>query len=365
MKAKLAYLSSSESWGGLEMNHVRDAIWMRDRGHQVVIICVANSPMEAQALEQNLEVTTIEKQKKYYDFKKAKTLVAEITNKQISHLIVRSTYDISLLASVKHRLKNEIHTTYILGMQLGVKKKNLMHTIRYSYIDTWIVPLAYLAKQVREWTNYKNALHVIPSGLDLNLLKQRPDRKSARQKLQLPENELLFGLIGRFDAQKGQLLLLEAMQETRNKNYSVVFLGEPTKNEGKEYLEKMNEKLEDEDLNSRIHIRPFREDPETFYAAVDWVVMATKAETFGMVTIESIACGTPVLGSNAGGTPDILRNETAGILFNTQDSSDLADKIDKIIDEKIQFNQVALEQMGLDYDYNKICEDFEKAIGLS
>ena len=74
MKAKLGYLCSSESWGGLEMNHVRNAIWMKERGHQVVLLCVKNTPIEKFALSNNIEVTHIEKHKKYYDFKKAKIL---------------------------------------------------------------------------------------------------------------------------------------------------------------------------------------------------------------------------------------------------------------------------------------------------
>ena len=75
---KLAYFCSSISWGGLEMNHLRDAKWMQDRGHKVVVLCVVDSPIEKEAIIQLLSVVHIEKQKKYYDFKRAKTLVGLI-----------------------------------------------------------------------------------------------------------------------------------------------------------------------------------------------------------------------------------------------------------------------------------------------
>ena len=74
MKTKLAYLCSSTSWGGLEMNHLRNAQWMQERGHDVVFFCVENSPIAKDAVERNLSVEIIQKHKKYYDFKKGKEL---------------------------------------------------------------------------------------------------------------------------------------------------------------------------------------------------------------------------------------------------------------------------------------------------
>jgi glycosyltransferase involved in cell wall biosynthesis len=105
-------------------------------------------------------------------------------------------------------------------------------------------------------------------------------------------------------------------------------------------------------------------DVTVFFAAVDWFVMATKAETFGMVTIESLASGTPVLGSNAGGTPEILNGNEGGELFTTLDSTDLAKKIDEIIDNNIQPAPNDLKEMAKVYDHDKVCEAVEKALNL-
>jgi glycosyltransferase involved in cell wall biosynthesis len=98
---------------------------------------------------------------------------------------------------------------------------------------------------------------------------------------------------------------------------------------------------------------------------MDWFVMATKAETFGMVTIESLACGTPVLGSNAGGTPEILDNERGGVLFETQNAMDLALKIDEICEGKHRKETSSLMKMAQAYDHNTICEKVEQALGIT
>lgn len=363
MKYKLAYICGNDSWGGLEMNQLRNASWMKARGHEVVILCLKDSPIEIQANAADIPVITIEKHRKYYDYKRGKQIVKIIQTEKISHLIVRATLDMSIAAFAKSKLKHKLHLSYFMEMQLGVKKKNILHTLRFKYFDLWSCPLNFLAQQVQTMTKFSSKkIKVIPSGLDLSQFALNMDKKSCREQLNLPIDELLFGLIGRFDINKGQLLLLEAMNLCENKNFSIVLLGEPTRNEGDDYFEQMKAVIEKYELKDRVHILPFRKDIEPFYKAMDWFVMASKAETFGMVTIEAMACGTPTLGSNAGGTPEILKFGELGQLFTSMNSTDLAKNIDDIIQNKIHIDSAVLKESAKIYDHHLVCEQVEKAI---
>ena len=364
MKVRLGYLCSSESWGGLEMNHLRNADWMHRRGHDVVVLCIQESPIFKFAKEMELPVILIKQHRKYYDFTKARALKQLVLKEKITHLILRSTRDISIAASVKRKLGTRIQTSYFMEMQIGVKKTNLGHTLRYKYIDVWSCPLNWLKKQVEEFTHFRNQLVVIPSGLELSQFSALPDKDEARKTLELPIEGFFFGLIGRFDKQKGQLLLLEAMSKCRHTDFSVILLGEPTLNEGDDYFKQMKLWIEQHGLEAKVYMRPYRNDTGVFYAAIDWLVMATHAETFGMVTIEALASGRPVLGSNAGGTPEILSNGRGGRLFKTQDSIDLAQQLDMILDEQNDYNSDDLKKIAKVYDHHSICEQVEKVLEL-
>ena len=162
-------------------------------------------------------------------------------------------------------------------------------------------------------------------------------------------------------------MLLEATELAENTDFHVVLLGEPTVNEGGDYFEAMKEKIESENLKDRVTIRPFMKDVSIFFRAVDWFVMATKAETFGMVTVESLACGTPVLGSNAGGTPEILTGGElkGGVLFETLNSKDLASKIDQICQQDIRFEEKDLMELAKNYDHHIVCDGVEKALRIT
>jgi len=363
MNNKLAYLCGSKSWGGLEMNHIRNAAWMAKRGHDVVVIGLAQSPFHQAASEQNLRFISIAEYRKYFDRKGILELLAILKKEAVSHLLIRSNYDMSITASVKRLLKEKLHTSYFIEMQLGVKKTGIHHRLRYRYIDLWASPLNWLYDQVRELTHFKNELVVIPSGLDLSEFIRRPSMADAREQLELPSYGILLGLIGRFDEKKGQLLLLKALNKCTNDNIKIVLLGESTRGEETTYFQSMTRFIVENELDSRVFIQGFRNDISTFYSAVDWVVMASDSETFGMVTIESFACGTPVLGSNSGGTPELLENEQGGILFKSGDAADLAQKIDQI--SKISPPAAkSLVQMASKYDHKNVCLAVEKALNL-
>lgn len=365
-KTKIAYLSSSVSWGGLEMNQLRNAVWMHERGHEIIVLCVENSPFAHQALQYNLYCVFIQRQRKYYDFKAAFKLRTIIRTEGIQTLIIRDTRDMSLAASTKFLSpSSSFKLAYFMEMQLGVQKTNLLHTIRFSFIDVWSCPLHFLEKQVHTMTRFNKAkTRVIPSGLELSNFSSDLSKKAARAALNLPEEKIILGLIGRFDPQKGQLLLLEALEKIQDTRVCVCLLGEATKNEGQAYTESIYEKIKSSGLENRVFIRPFRKDIVTFYKAIDCFIMASKAETFGMVTIEAMASGTPTIGSNAGGTSEILQLGKLGYLFTSLDANSLSETILSFISNPEKINSKRLMEAAKQYDHHQICAEVEKHLEL-
>lgn len=363
MKLSIGYICSSESWGGLEMNQVRNAQWMDGRGHKVVFFGIENSSVHKAVLECSLEFVAIPRHKKYYDQSAGKNLANLLRKHSISHLIVRATRDMSVSAIAKRKLRGELHLSYFMEMQLGVKKTNLLHTLRFKSFDLWSCPLNWLAEQVRTMTNFdSNKITVIPSGLDLSTFGRLKTKEEARKELELPQEPLIIGLIGRFDIQKGQLLLIEALSKAQNKEFKICFLGEPNKEDNSDYANQMEQMVKEKNLENRVFIRPFRKDVTTFYNAIDAFVMATKAETFGMVTIEAMSCGTPVIASNAGGSPEILNFGEFGYLFETLNSDSLAEKLDAFCEHPLKFSPEKLMAETIKYDHVLVCEQVEKEL---
>lgn len=362
---KIGYLCSSNSWGGLEMNHFRNAVWMKDRSHEVVILCVENSPLHERAKQEQIAIILIPRHRKYYDFKAGKNLAKIISEEKITHLMIRDNRDVSVSASAKFFSKKAtFHLSYFMEMQLGVQKTNLLHTFRFRKLDLWSCPLEGLKKQVETMTRMDmSKVVVIPSGLNLATFENKITQSEARLLLDLPADKTILGMIGRFDPAKGQVLLLEALKAVRDKNVCVCLLGEPTRNEGLEYYQQIQTIIQENNLEDRVFIRPFREDIVTFYKAINAFVMASKAETFGMVTIEAMASGTPTIGSNAGGTPEILGHGKFGYLFETLNVKSLTDTIESFL-KSDPISKEVLIQEAQKYDHQRVCRAIENAIGV-
>lgn len=352
---RIAYICSSTSWGGLEMNQVKNAKWMQSFGEDVVVFCHNESPVFRYCEEEQIPTEIIGPHKKYYDFKAASILANQLVSLEIDHVIIRDVRDMSTVVIAKRKAKNRFKVHYFMEMQLGVSKKNLLHTIRFSGLDTWSCPLKWLQKQVGEHTRMNPRKTVfIPSALDLSAFIAPLPKEEALKAMDLPENHFYVGLAGRFDPQKGQLLLLEALTLCSEKEIHVVLLGEPTAHEGTGYFDQMNTFIESNNLRNRVHIRKFRTDIQVFYKAIDVFVMASKAETVGMVTIEAMASNCPVIGSNAGGTPELLDFGKAGYLFEPLNPNSLAKQLVRAYNNELNFEPDFLLNQVKSFDYKQV-----------
>jgi glycosyltransferase involved in cell wall biosynthesis len=80
--------------------------------------------------------------------------------------------------------------------------------------------------------------------------------------------------------------------------------------------------------------------------------------------IEAMACGVPVIASNAGGSPEILDFGKYGMLFEPLNPESLARKIDMFCEEPNAFSPHALQQEAKKYTHDGVCTEVEKLLKL-
>ncbi len=168
-----------------------------------------------------------------------------------------------------------------------------------------------------------NSVHVVPCGVDLSLFtpgssstdcslmvhSQQQARKKLGLKLQQPV--LLFA--GRLDPFKGPDVLLQAAAMMQEEAQIVIVGGDLTGDSELETLRKLAAQLH---ISQRVHFlgaRPQNELP-LLYRAADVTVIPSYHESFGLVAVESLACGTPVVATRAGGLMTVVRHRETGYL---------------------------------------------------
>jgi D-inositol-3-phosphate glycosyltransferase len=351
------------------MNVFRNASWMRELGHIVTVLAVEESTLFKTCREHNLNSIPVVKNKKYFDYKNAKIVGQHVLDLNAAVLWCCDKNDISILSlAKKYRAKNVL-LLYQQNMQLGVAKTSPAHTIRLRRIDLWITPLNYLTEQVRTLTRFPIAkVKAVPLSVDVDqLLSTSPGREKARAHFKLEEEDVVIGMMGRIDPHKSQHLVIESFLSLANDfpNVKVLFVGAKTEGEWDEYYSLIQGQLKDPRIEGKVSLYPFMENTGYFYEAIDTFVMASEKETFGMVTVEAMAFGKNIAGTNTAGTEELLNNEQYGYYFKPGNTDSLTAALKNILENPEVAKakgQKAMEEVAAKYNRKNTSVQIEKYI---
>ncbi len=156
-------------------------------------------------------------------------------------------------------------------------------------------------------------VQIIPCGVDFALFTPH-GRQEARAQLGLDQSRPMLLFAGRLDPFKGPDLLLHAGALMAEKNAQIVIAGGSLT--GDSDLQKLRALAQDLCLSDRVHFlgaRP-REEMPLLYSAADVTVVPSYHESFGLAAVESLACGTPVVATRAGGLTTVVCHNETGFL---------------------------------------------------
>nr|WP_263324814.1 glycosyltransferase [Neobacillus sp. Marseille-Q6967] len=153
------------------------------------------------------------------------------------------------------------------------------------------------------------------------------DRLFAREKCNYPKDSRMILFVGNLLEQKGLIELLDALSLVQEKvsNVELVIIG-AAKNPA--FKRKLDKKINDRHLVNSVHILGPKVQAEIslWMCAADCLVLPAHMEGFGLVALEAMACGTPVIGTNVGGLKSLLQNG-AGVITPVKNPEELANSI--------------------------------------
>ena len=185
-----------------------------------------------------------------------------------------------------------------------------------------VTPSEWLANLVRQSFLREYEVKVIHNGIDLSIFK--PTYGNFRKKYGLEGKKIVLGVASGWSERKGLDVLVQ-LSETLPEEYKVVIVGT---------TEEVDRKLPPNILS--IHRTHNQKELAELYTAADVFANPTREETFGLVNVEAIACGTPVVTFNVGGTSETV-NENTGIVVDCDDFEAMKNAITELTSKEIQF----------------------------
>ena len=195
----------------------------------------------------------------------------------------------------------------------------------------------------------------IPNGIDLKKFKSNQKEINNLQK-KYEINKKLVLYVGRIHKSKGLEYLIRAVKDI---DCQVLIVGRDSGY--KKELEKIAKKL---GIRDKIIFTGAVSEKELVnsYFASDVFVLASEHEGFGLVVIEAMACGLPVIVSDRGSLPYIVNNEKNGFVFGFGNIKELNNKIKKVFEEGKNSKKISLEAKkdSKKCDWDNIVKMYEK-----
>ena len=244
-----------------------------------------------------------------------------------------------LIGAIIKKLYKIYHVATVHGSDVNMVKKNRFLRKIGSFIITnsnkITVNSTFTKNLILDIASRRNEekIKIIPMGIDLDRFTQVSDINL--KKKYTDGNLLLF--VGRLIDWKGAKYLVKAMKdvvETFPKTKLLIVGSGPEKTKLKELIIELNL----EDKVCFIGEIKNTEMPKYYSAAdvfiIPSIVVDGHTEGLGVVTLEAMACGTPVIGSHVGGIPDVIKDGYNGFLVPEKSHEELTKRIIRLLSDK-------------------------------
>ena len=212
----------------------------------------------------------------------------------------------------------------------------------FSQFDRVVSPSRFIARRLEE-AGVDNIV-IRPLGVEIDTFRpERRDRQWLLDRLGLDQDARLLCFAGRPAKEKNVDVLIEAVQKL-GAPYHLVLVG-------------AGSGMPDED---RVISLPYETDPRAvaqIIASCDAFVHANDKEPFGLIVLEAMACGRPVVGVNAGGVAETV-DDTVGQLAARAEATDYAEAVEALFARDIEaIGRAAREKAVSQFAWNRVFED--------
>ena len=161
----------------------------------------------------------------------------------------------------------------------------------------------------------------------------------------VPHDGVNLLVTGRLVATKGQIEAVQAVEHllrTTDRPLHLYLAGDTPPYDSGDYKRELLDYIQAHGLQDRVHLLGDVDDMMALRGRMDMELVCSHCEPFGRVTVEAMCAGLPVIGSNSGGTMDILEHQKSGLLYEPHNVEHLAECISRYLDRPEETASIAV-----------------------
>lgn len=235
-----------------------------------------------------------------------------------------SIFDIGLFLSHKWNVPHIWHVREFAKEDYGLETIFSKRDIKKQYLktDTVIAISDAIAKRVLSYSA-QIIVRKVYNGIHLT---------EEYEKVYFKDNFVRFCIVGAIQPQKGQFDVVKAcklLEEKKIVDYQLYIVGD----RGSDYYQEiLNYISQNKELEEKVFFTGFERDINGFLRNMDIGIMASDFEAFGRVTVEYMANYMPVIGTNSGGTPEVIGD--VGVLYTPHDIISLSNHMAQFMENR-------------------------------
>lgn len=350
------------------MSSVKWARRFHDSDYPSILVTTKGSKVAESARAQRIEVYEINEPRNYLSLSTRKQLKKFFNEKKPSAIFNHLTRDLWHLSPVLKKFPEIKLYNFARMFIRDINKKDLLHKYIYSRLDGMIALSSIQKEFLLDCLPIPEEKYiVIPNAVDTNTFQPRQPNQIIREALGAKScSHILVGLIGRLDELKGHREFVEAAAAVHSKYPETRFalVGANTAFEGESFAAEMKRRVHQLGLESILTFTDHRTNMPEVYNALDIFCMPSYEENFGNVMLEALACGVPSIGTDSGGTPEMVDHKKSGLLIPPKHVEPLANALESLISSPTLRSQISAEARKKAEDCFAVQKVFKKIESL-
>lgn len=323
------HLSSEKSWRGGEQQMAYLIKELSRIGVTTHVMARSGSAFEKWCGENGIPCSGLRFQNDF-DFRSATGLKAYCRSKRfdVIHLHSSRSHGIAVLAAA---LGNKVPLVLSRRVDFPLKSNFLS---QWKYNHPSIKKIVCVSDKIREIVSravkHPGRCVTVYDGIDLMRFAGKGRRGVLHKELGIQENTPLIGNIAALAPHKDYFTFLDTVKILSEKtNARFVIAGDgPLRAEIENRIRSLG-------LGEKIFLLGFREDLENVFAALDILLYTSKEEGLGSTLLDAMAYGLPIVATEAGGIPEIVKNGFNGLTAPVGDSAALAENVIRLLDHDV------------------------------
>ncbi len=334
---------------------------LKQRGHQVWVAAFPGSPLFNEAKKQGLSVFPFSTSS-YFHPKQLVQLTKFIRSQDIQ--IIHSHFSRDLWTIVPALRWSQSRAGLFLTKHIGTQspKRDFVHKWLYARVNRLFANSEVIRKNLIETHPVSpKRVETLHLGIDLQRYRPRPElKKPVRRELGIPPNAVVFAIAGRLQRAKGYFEFIQMAEELATRFGQAYFLliGGASRGEEKE-AERIRERAASSSAANRLIFTGFRPDVERILQAADVFVFPSYAEAYGLVVLEAMAVGLPVISSNCDGILDIVLEGVTGELVPPKKARELVRVAVRFIENpklRERYGRAGLRRIQEEFDWHHMLD---------